>query len=139
MKHRAEMGRPRKEIDMATVERLCAMHCTGEEIAGFLDVSYPTLLARVKEQVKSDGTHYETFLEYFNVKSSEGKITLRRMQWNSANRGSVPMQIFLGKNLLNQTEKQQIDMTTETTIEVSLQEIQEENDTDEPEGADEQQ
>ena len=33
------------------------------------------------------------------------------MQWRSAERGSVPMQIWLGKQVLGQTDKQEITET----------------------------
>ncbi len=32
-------------------------------------------------------------------------MRLRQLQWNSAERGNIVMQIFLGKNLLGQTDK----------------------------------
>ena len=112
------MGRPKKGIDISTLDKLCEMHCTGAEIAGFFDVSYPTLLARIREQIKPDGTNYETFLEYFSARSSFGKISMRNMQWKSAEHGNVIMQQFLGKNLLDQTDKQTIDMNTVEEIHV---------------------
>ena len=130
-------GQHNKEIDFEVVDKLCELHCTGVEVAGFLEVHYETLNNRIKEKLKPDGTHYSGFPEYFNVKCSRGKISLRKMQWNSANKGNVSMQIFLGKNLLNQTEKQTIDMTTETVIEVSLSDTTEDIEPDdEPEGDD---
>jgi hypothetical protein len=35
----------------------------------------------------------------------QGKASLRRMQWQAAQSGSIPMMIFLGKNLLGQRNK----------------------------------
>lgn len=135
-------GRPPIDIDFNVVDKLCELHCTGAEIAGFLEIHYETLNNKIKDQLKPDGTHYSGFPEYFAVKCSRGKVTLRRMQWSSANKGNVAMQIFLGKNLLNQTEKQTIDMTTETVIQVSLEDTKAENDSEEQEpdeGADDEQ
>ena len=37
------MARPKKEIDWEIVRKLCAMQCTGEEIASFIDVDYDAL------------------------------------------------------------------------------------------------
>jgi hypothetical protein len=116
----APVGRPRKEIDFTEVDKLCALHCTAEEIAGFFEITTFTLDQRIKEQQKPDGTYYKNFLEYFAVKSAIGKITLRRLQWTAANRGNVTMQMFLGKNIVGQTEKQQIDIAGVTQIKVTL-------------------
>jgi hypothetical protein len=65
----APVGRPRKEIDFTEVDKLCALHCTAEEIAGFFEITTFTLDQRIKEQQKPDGTYYKNFLEYFAVKS----------------------------------------------------------------------
>jgi len=116
----APVGRPRKEIDFAEVDKLCALHCTAEEIAGFFEITTLTLDARIKEQQKPDGTYYKNFLEYFAVKSAIGKITLRRLQWTAANRGNVTMQMFLGKNIAGQTDKQQIDIQGAQHIKIEL-------------------
>jgi hypothetical protein len=124
-------GRPKIEIDFETVDKLCEMHCSGVEIAGFLEIDYKTLNARVKEQLKQDGTTYAGFPEYRDAKSARGRISLRKMQWAAANRGNVPMQIFLGKNYLSQTEKQRIDMPDETIIKVSLRDTVAEEEQDE--------
>jgi len=135
MAEKKKMGAPRKEVDFKTVDTLCAFHCTGEEIAYFCKVNYDTLNARVKEQEKPDGTKYAGFSEYFAVKSSKGRISLRKLQWASANRGNIPMQIFLGKNLLNQTDKQQMEMRGETEIRIGFDDDEEwvDDTTDSPE------
>ena len=114
-------GRPRQEVDFNTVDKLCELHCTGVDIAGFIEIDYKPLNARVKEQLKQDGTTYAGFPEYLDAKSARGRVSLRKMQWASANRGSVPMLIFLGKNILGQTEKQTINMPAETIIEVTVE------------------
>ena len=35
-------GRPKVVIDYKTLEKLCAIHCTGEECAAILGVDYDT-------------------------------------------------------------------------------------------------
>lgn len=117
-----KVGRPRKEIDFDEVDKLCALHCTADEIAGFFEITTPTLDARIKEIQKPDGTYYKNFLDYFTVKSAVGKITLRRLQWTAATRGNVTMQMFLGKNIVNQTDKQQIDIQGAQHIKIELDE-----------------
>ena len=89
------MARPKKyDIDKTQVEKLAALGCTNTEIASFfgcskdlISKSYSTNVAKGKEK---------------------GKIRLRQMQWRSAEKGSVPMQIWLGKQVLGQTDKQEV-------------------------------
>ena len=94
------MARPKKEINWETVRKLCAMQCTGEEIASFIDVDYDTLNAAAKRE------HKMGFSDYFKKHSANGKISLRRKQYEVATSGNVPMLIWLGKQYLDQKDKQ---------------------------------
>ena len=85
-------GRPKKEIDYATVEKLANIQCTQDEIASFLGISTRTL------------QRDEQFMELFNRGRENGKMSLRRMQWKHAEK-SVPMAIWLGKQYLGQRDK----------------------------------
>lgn len=44
---------------------------------------------------------------------NEGLASLRRLQFAAAQKGSVPMQIWLGKQYLSQTDKQMLDQKHE--------------------------
>ena len=92
-------GRPRKEIDKREFEKLCMLQCTRAEICSWFNVSEPTLIDWCKRTY--DG---QDFLTVFNQKREGGKISLRRMQWQLAEK-SPAMAIFLGKNMLGQTDK----------------------------------
>jgi len=92
-------GRPRKEIDKREFEKLCMLQCTRTEICSWFNVSEPTLIDWCKRTY--DG---QDFLTVFNQKREGGKISLRRMQWQLAEK-SPAMAIFLGKNHLGQTDK----------------------------------
>ena len=92
-------GRPRKEIDKRDFEKLCMLQCTRAEICSWFNVSEPILIDWCKRTY--DG---KDFLTVFNQKREGGKISLRRMQWQLAEK-SPAMAIFLGKNLLGQTDK----------------------------------
>ena len=89
------MARPKKyDIDTKQVEKLAALGCTNTEIASFfgcskdlISKSYSTNVAKGKEK---------------------GKIRLRKLQWNAAEKGNVPMLIWLGKQVLGQTDKQEL-------------------------------
>lgn len=93
------MSRPRKEISWADVEKLCGLQCTHDEISWFLGVSEDTLTRACKRE------HGITFAEYFAQKRGMGRISLRRAQWQAAQKGNVTMLIWLGKQYLGQTDK----------------------------------
>ena len=89
------MARPKKHnIETDKIEQLASFGCTNREIASFFDCSQTTLTR-----------NYGDFLTKGREK---GKIRLRQMQWKSAERGNVSMLIWLGKQVLGQTDKQEI-------------------------------
>lgn len=92
-------GRKKKilnEVGASTVEKLASLMCTDEEIASVLGVCVDTL---VNENNK------DTFSEYKKRGQLTGKSSLRKWQFDSAKRGNVTMQIFLGKNYLGQSDR----------------------------------
>lgn len=95
------MGRPRIEIDERQFESLCAIQCTLEEIAGFFHCSSDTIERWCKRTYKMD------FAEVFRQKRSGGKISLRRFQFRQAETNPT-MAIWLGKQYLGQTDKQEV-------------------------------
>lgn len=95
---KAKRGRPPKELDKKQFEKLCALQATIEEIAGFFDCDEDTVNAWCKR------VYGETFSVVFKSKSAQGKLSLRRTQFKLAEK-SAAMAIFLGKNMLGQTDK----------------------------------
>lgn len=93
----AKMGRPKKEIDKTTFEKLCGIQATKEEIASFLDCSEDT----IERWCKS--TYEETFAVAYKRLSAGGKMSLRRSQFRLAEK-SAAMAIFLGKQYLGQRD-----------------------------------
>ena len=87
-----QRGRPKKHIDLELVEKLAHIQCTYNEIASTLGVSVDTL------QRNAD------FAVTYKRGAEGGRKSLRRMQFESANRGNVAMQIWLGKQYLNQSD-----------------------------------
>ena len=92
------VGRPKKyNLDTKQGEQLAGFGCTDTEIASFFDISRTTL---------------ERNYEHYLTKGREsGKIRLRQYQWSAAKKGNVAMLIWLGKQLLNQSDKQEITTT----------------------------
>ena len=85
-------------------DQLCRMQCTKQEIAGFFHVSEDTIDRRVREITG------ESFAVLHGELACGGKTSLRRAQWKSAigdkkRDGSISMQIWLGKQMLGQSDK----------------------------------
>ena len=92
---------PVNEKEMKIFEGLCEIQCTLKEIASAFDVTKDTIIKRIEEW------YGEKFSTVFQQKKDKGKISLRRGQWKKAvDQKSVPMLIWLGKQYLEQTDKQ---------------------------------
>jgi hypothetical protein len=98
-------GRPLRGLDTeqewVEFEKLCHIQCLKEEICAWYGISHDTLESRIKE--KYDG---RTFTSVWEEKRQGGRISLRRAQWQKAlaNGGNVALLIWLGKNLLGQSD-----------------------------------
>lgn len=90
------MARPPLDIDEQLVENLAAIHCTMEEIASVCGCSVDTLERRFADVIKRA--------------REKGKSSLRRLQWQAAQKGNVTMLIWLGKQLLNQKDISRIEL-----------------------------
>jgi IS30 family transposase len=90
------MARPKKPINKEDLEKLAAMHCTIEEIAAWFNVSRDTIERRYAAEI--------------HKARQQGKISLRRMQFQAAQNGNIVMMIWLGKQILDQTERKEISM-----------------------------
>lgn len=93
----AKVGRPKKEIGKEEFQKLCALQCTLEEMAGFFDCSEDTIQRWCKR------TYKQNFALVFKRHSAAGKLSLRRYQFKLAEKNTA-MAIFLGKNYLGQTD-----------------------------------
>ena len=103
-------------IDWVEFEKLCGLHCTQTEIAEWFDCDPDTIQNHCKR-------HYnENFSDVFKKKSSKGKISLRRKMYELAMKGNVAMCIFLSKNILGFSDKNdsQIDNSKTITLKYSL-------------------
>jgi AraC-like DNA-binding protein len=101
-KRKSAAGRPKivwDEAQWRQVDGMCAIQCTANEIAAVMDVSQDTLERLVKDE------YGVNFAEFYERRSGRGKMSLRRMQWKSAEAGNVTMQIWLGRQMLDQKEK----------------------------------
>lgn len=94
---KSKIGRPKKEIDQKQFEEMCKIQCTEEEICNILDVGVDKLLRWCME------TYNDTFTNTYKKLSANGKMSLRRFQYQLAQR-SASMGIWLGKQYLGQTD-----------------------------------
>ena len=96
------MARPRKEIDQKQFENLCGLQCTEIEIADWFECSIDTINRWCQRTYKAN------FADVYAQKRSNGKSSLRRMQWRLAEK-SAAMAIWLGKQYLGQRDEVVVD------------------------------
>jgi len=87
-------------INLGELEKLAAMQCTDEEIAGWFGVSTRTIERRRKSRV---------FAETIQRGRAKGRISLRRAQLKMLEDGSATMGVWLGKQYLGQTDEMTIN------------------------------
>lgn len=110
----AQAGRPPKEIPKKEFENLCALQCTQQEICDFFQVDHKTLTKWCKRTYKKD------YSQVYQERRSAGKISLRRAQFRLAER-NASMAIFLGKNVLGQSDYPEIGDDEEVVRRANLQ------------------
>ena len=99
-------GRPQIKIDENQFTKLCELQCTEEEIAGWFECSVDTIERWCKR------TFDCSFAEIYRQKATRGKIALRRIQMQHAQK-NPSMAIFLGKNWLGQSDRVEQTATIE--------------------------
>ena len=109
-KEKNKGGRPLHQLDYETLDNLCEIMCTAEEIANILNIDRDTLSAALKR----DG--HGGFSAYYKKMSSDGKRSLRRVQHEQALKGNTTMMVWLGKQYLDQTDKQNIDLNANVNV-----------------------
>jgi len=102
------MGRPKIKLDYTLITKLAHIQCTIEEIAAILEVSHDTL------------QRDEQFCVLYKKGMDEGKSCLRRMQWKGAEDGNTTMLVWLGKQYLKQTDKNNLELTGKDGNELNI-------------------
>jgi hypothetical protein len=98
---RRKAGRPRIEFDLSQVEGLGQIGATAAEMAAILPASQSTIEHRMADQ-ESD------FSKAYKKGFGTLKMSLRRKQIQLAMAGDRALLIWLGKQLLGQTDKQDL-------------------------------
>lgn len=99
-------GRPRKLIDMGELGKLAAMQCTLDEAAHWFGCGVATIKRRMTEPA---------FRAVWDEGKGKGQISLRRLQFKHAET-NPGMAIFLGKNYLGQSDRQELGHTGTVTV-----------------------
>ena len=95
------------EFDLKLVKELAAIRCTDEEMANVLGVCIKTIHRYKKYKPKKDanGDDIPNFKTAYETGQIEGKLSIRRKQFQVAMKGNPAMLIFLGKQWLKQSDK----------------------------------
>jgi hypothetical protein len=100
-------------IDMRVVERAASVGCSMPEIATICSIGLMTLYDRLKVDAELAAA--------LERGRNEGKSTLRRMQWKLAEEGNPTMLIWLGKQMLGQKDKQEVNGAINSDIRVIVE------------------
>ena len=93
--------REKIEFSLNQLEALCRLNCTHDEIAAYFNVSTKTIQRRYAEE--------KDFADAVDWGRAHGRLSLRRKQFELVDGGNATMAIWLGKQLLGQVDKQEID------------------------------
>lgn len=96
-KRRGLRGPDQFLFNLTQIRQLATIGCTDMEIAAVLHISVETLQRRRKD--------YPAFAAAMEDGRGRCKATLRRLQWQGAHAGNPTMLIWLGKQMLGQTDK----------------------------------
>lgn len=110
-------GRPTKSVNLDTLVALAGIQCTAEECASVLGVSPDTIDRRLK------AAGFGGFADFYKQHSDDGKVSLRRAQFRVALGGNPTMLIWLGKQVLGQRDKQDIEHDASDPIKELLAQI----------------
>lgn len=96
-----KVGRPRTELNLDNLEKLCRLNCTMPEIASYFDVPLRTLEDKYTNEPK--------VRKAIDKGRNQGKLSLRRKQIQILDEtNNATMAIWLGKQLLGQRDKHDI-------------------------------
>jgi len=118
-------GKPHTKLDLSKLEYLMVIQCTQQEIADMLEMHIDTLRDLIPRYYTNENNEKYTYSKLYKEMLSKGLCSLRRSQWKKAiDKDNTTMQIWLGKQYLNQSDKaiiQETD-TDATTVEYDVRE-----------------
>jgi len=94
------MPKPLPPLDLNLISKLAAIDCTDSEIASALGLTKDRFCQRKKKEPELAAALEEGH--------ASARRSLRRLQWEVANKGNPTMLIWLGKNMLGQTDHETV-------------------------------
>ena len=88
--------RKRAEIDLVELEKLAHLQCTDAEVAAWFGTTVDAI-----EQWRRD----PSFAAIMERGKGKGRISVRRMQMKLLEQGNATMGVWLGKQILGQTDQ----------------------------------
>ena len=104
------MGRPKKDFDWKMLDAILQYNASKKDCSDLLEVSEDTIERRIKTEYSC------TFTEYRDRKMSKTRLKLSQKQVEVALAGNVTMLIFLGKNMLGQSDKVENEINSKIEI-----------------------
>ena len=98
-------SKPLNDEDFLRLLNMVRIQCTMTECCSILGMSDTTMNRRLKERGE------ENFEALYSKYNDEGRMSLRRMQWQAAESGNASLLIWLGKQYLNQRDKSNMEVT----------------------------
>ena len=89
-------GRPKLDIDSDKVEMLASFGCSTVEIAKLHNCDEHTIRKRFKDELERG--------------RESMKIKLRQLQWKQGENGNTSLLIFLGKQYLGQSDRNELEL-----------------------------
>jgi len=108
-----KMGRPEKEMNWVLLDSILQLGARLIDCAEMLDMSEDSVQNKIKDEYGC------TFSVYRERKMSKIRMRLLQKQYDVAMLGNVSMLIWLGKNILNQSDKMEtktVEVSKEDTI-----------------------
>jgi hypothetical protein len=99
-------SKPMTDKAFRQLVELIKIQCTRDEICEVLGMSDTTLTRRIAERKIEGVTNFEAL---YKKHQGEGKASLRRSQWKAAQDGNPTMLVWLGKQVLDQKDRQEVD------------------------------
>ena len=99
-------SKPMTDKEFRQLVELIKIQCTRDEICEVLGMSDTTLTRRIAERKIEGVTNFEAL---YKKHQGEGKASLRREQWRAAQSGNPTMLVWLGKQVLGQKDRQEVD------------------------------
>lgn len=103
-------GRPKIPIDLDELKKLCTYQATKEEIAHWFNCSVETIENVIRKE------YDVSFSVYYEQNRGTGKLSLRRKMFQMAMAGDRTLCIWLSKNYLGMSDKQEIKQETKQEV-----------------------